>query len=205
MAFEDYDRLEQAYPYRVGWKAMSCAALVLAAVGAAGLMFLPFGCDQVQNGDPTVGWVVIIGGLCTTPFLLLALAALVKAGRDLIGPPLLRVTPTALLLPADVRGPVVATTLVAAVAAETGEPAPDAPRAHPEEIPFARIRWARRETTGSAGWDKLLIVHDLGPATLELLQNMMRPADFDELDAILRAAVPEAFAAAPPTQGPNDE
>jgi hypothetical protein len=203
MAFEDDEALERAYPYRVGWKVMSCTALVLAAVGAAGLMFLPFGCDQVQNGNVLFGWFVIVGGLCTAPFLLLALAAAGVAGRDLVSPPLLRVTPTALRLPIDVRGAALPTT---AVAAETGgDPAPDAPRAHPAEIPFARIRWARRETSGSAGNDRLLIVHDLGPVTLELLQSMMRPGDFDELAAILRAAVPEAFAAAPPTQEPDDE
>lgn len=194
MSFEG-DPLERAYPYCVGWRAASCMALFLAGVGAAGLMFMPFGCDQVRGGNPLVGWAVIAGGLCAAPFVLLALAAAVMAGRNLISPPLLRVTPTALRLTDDLRGP-------ALEKDESGNPKPDSPRAHPEEIPFARIRWVRRETTGSAGWDKLLIVHDLSAATLELQQSMMRPADFDELETVLRAAVPEAFAALPTPPSP---
>ena len=55
------------------------------------------------------------------------------AGRDLIQPPLLRVTPTALLLPESLQGQAVERD-------EYDNPKLDGPRSHPEEIPFARIR-----------------------------------------------------------------
>lgn len=197
MSFEG-DPLERAYPYCVGWRMASCMALFLAAVGAGGMILMPFGCEQIRGGNVAFGWAVVAGGLCTTPVILLALAAAFVAGRDLISPPVLRLTPTALRLSDDLQGP-------ALEKDESGNPKPDSPRTHPEEIPFVRIRWIRRETTGSAGWDKLLIVHDLGTVTLELQQSMMRPADFDELETVLRAAIPEAFVALPTPPSPRPE
>jgi hypothetical protein len=50
-----------------------------------------------------------------------------------------------------------------------------------------------------------MIVHQLSPATLELQQGMMRPSDFDELETVLRAAVPEAFTALPVPISPPPE
>jgi hypothetical protein len=52
-----------------------------------------------------------------------------------------------------------------------------------------------------------VIVHDLSSVTLELKQDMMRATDFDELETVLRAAVPEAFVALPvppPPPPPTD-
>jgi hypothetical protein len=128
--------------------------------------------------------------------ILFAVAAFVVAVRDTVRPPLVRVTPAALLLPDDARGQPLEKD-------EHGNPKPDGPRTHPEEIPFTAIRWIRREA--GTGNDRLLIVHNLSTATLELQQNMMSAADFEELETVLRAAVPEAFVALPvPTSPPPD-
>jgi hypothetical protein len=79
------------------------------------------------------------------------------------------------------------------------EPKPAATPSHPEEIPFSAIRWARREGPINPGSHKLVVVHDLAPVTLVIEQYMMRWGDFDELESVLRAAIPAAFAPAPPT------
>ncbi len=199
MAFEeDNPPLERAYPYRNPWYVIGCVSLFFAVIGAGGLALTPFGCEQVRNGNEAVGWVAIVAGLFITPALLLAVLGVGLAVRDAVRPSLVRVTPAALLLPLEPRGPPLEKD-------ERGNPKCDGPRTHPEEIPFAAIRWVRRETETSTSNERLLIVHALSPATLELQQNMMRASDFDELETVLRAAVPEAFAALPVPQTPPPE
>jgi hypothetical protein len=195
MAFED-DALERAYPYCTGWKVAGCLALLFALVGAAGTMVVPVCCDQWRNGK-NAGFAVlaVVGTPCTMIAILFAVVAFSTAVRDAVRPALLRVTPVALLLPDAARGQ-------ALEKDEQGNPKPDSPLTHPEEIPFSAIRWIRREAGTSPGNDRLLVVHSLSPATLELQQNMMQDADFEELEVVLRAAVPEAFVALPVPSAP---
>jgi hypothetical protein len=190
MAFEDEAPPGRAYPYRTGWRTLGCAGLMCAAAGVGGTVLVPVCCDQWRNGNPAFGVLAVVGAPCTAFTILLAVVAFGVAVRDAVRPPLLRVTPTALLLPIDARGP-------ALEKDARGNPRRDGPHTHPEEVPFAAIRWVRRETDTATGRDRLLIVHDLSSVTLELEQHMMRPADFDELETVLRAAVPEAFVALP--------
>jgi hypothetical protein len=175
-----------------------CISLVLGLVGAAGTMLVPLCCDQWRNGkNPAFAVLAVLGAPCTAMSVLMAMVAFGLTVRDAIRPPLLRVTPTTLLLPGDARGQ-------ALEKDARGNPIYSGPRTHPEEIPFTAIRWVRREVGANPGNDRLLIVHDLSPTTLELQQSLMRDADFDELETVLRAAVPEAFTAlpVPPPQPP---
>lgn len=201
MAFEDDSPLERAYPYCTGWKVTGCLALFFTLVGGAGVMLVPVCCDQWRNGK-NVGFAVlaVVGMPCTMMSILFAVVAFGLSVRYAVRPPLLRVTPTMLLLPNDARGQVLEKD-------EQGNPKPDSPLTHPEEIPFTAIRWIRREAGTSPGNDRLLIVHNLSPATLELQQNMMSDTDFEELEVVLRAAVPEAFTAlpVPTTHPPTDD
>jgi hypothetical protein len=202
MAFEDEEPLERAYPYRTGWKVLGCLFLVCATAGAGGTVLVPVCCEQWRNGNAAFGALAMLGAPCTAFAILFAVMAFAFAVRDAVRPPVLRLTPTSLLLPDDARGQ-------ALEKDEHGNPKADGPRTHPEEIPFTAIRWVRREAGTSPGNDRLLIVHQLSQATLELQQNMMRAPDFDELETVLRAAVPEAFVALPvpisPPPRPADE
>jgi hypothetical protein len=198
MAFEDEPPLERSYPYRTGWKVLGCTALVFGVTGFSGLALAPFGCEQVRNGNEVFGWIAIVIGLLLAPTTLMAVIGGGLAVKDAIRPALLRLTPVALLLPSDARGQPLEKD-------EQGNPKTDGPRAHPEEIPFTAIRWIRREAGATPGNDRLLIVHDLSATTLELQQYMMRAADFDELETVLRAAVPEAFVALPVPTSPPPE
>jgi hypothetical protein len=202
MAFEDESPLERAYPYCTGWKVLGCTSLFFAVAGAAGAVLVPVCCERWANGNNVAfGALAVLGLPCTLMSVLMAVVAFIGAVRDAVRPSLLRVTPSALRLPTDARGQPLEKD-------EQGNPKQDGPRTHPEEIPFRAIRWIRREAGTSPGHDRLLIVHELSPATLELQQNMMRPADFDELETVLRAAVPEAFVAlpvpSPPSPKPTD-
>ncbi|HJZ56595.1 MAG TPA: hypothetical protein VKE74_16635, partial [Gemmataceae bacterium] len=67
------------------------------------------------------------------------------------------------------------------------------------------IRWVRRETGSTPDTAKLMIVHDLSPATLVIERSMMWPDDFEELETVLRAAVPDAFGPAPLPPPPPTE
>lgn len=191
--------LERAYPYRTSLAVFGCGFVVCAAIGAAGLALVPICCDQWRNGNVAFGALAIVGAPCTAFSILMAVVAILAAVKEAIRPALLRVTTTALLLPLDARGQ-------ALEKDARGNPKRDGPHTHPEEIPFTAIRWVRRETEAATGRARLLIVHDLSTVTLELEQNMMRAADFDELETVLRAAVPEAFTAlpTPPSPPPTD-
>jgi hypothetical protein len=182
--------LERAYPYCSGLRTMGCAAFFCAVLGLAGMAMMPFGCEQMQAGKLPLGVALLTIGLFTAPMLLFALLMVYSGIRDTIRPPLLRVTPTALRLPLDLRGETPQD--------ELGEPKKGAPPPQPEELPFTAIQWVRRESKVNPGSDRLMIVHDLAPVTLVIEQYMMRREDFDELDRVLRAALPAAFAAAPP-------
>jgi hypothetical protein len=201
MAFEeDEPPLERSYPYCTGWKGMGCISLFLGLAGAAGVVLVPACCEQWRNGKPAFGVLAVLGAPCTAMTVLFAAVALGLAVRDAVRPPLVRVTPAALLLPNDARGEPLEKDA-------RGNPRYDGPRTHPAEIPFAAVRWVRREAGATPGNDRLVIVHDLGPVTLELKQDMMRATDFDELETVLRAAVPEAFVALPvppPPPPPTD-
>lgn len=200
MTFEDEPPPERAYPYRTGWKVAGCVSLVCATAGAGGTVLVPVCCEQWRNGNMAFAPLAVLGAPCTAFTILLAVVAFGMAVRDAFRPPLVRVTPSALLLPTDARGQ-------ALEKDARGNPKRDGPWTQPEEIPFAAIRWVRREAGISPGLDRLLIVHDLSPATLELQQSMMTAADFDELETVLRAAVPEAFTAlpTPPPPRPTDD
>jgi hypothetical protein len=182
--------LERAYPYCSGWRVMGCGVLIFGTMGGAAVALIPFGCERVQNGQMPIGVAMVVGGLFGAPMLLMAAFALVSGIRDSISPPLLRVTPSSLRLPASLMGnrPV----------DESGEPKTDTSPPHPEEIPFSAIRWVRREGPINPGSHKLVIVHDLAPTTLVIEQYMMHWGDFDELETVLRTAIPAAFAPAPP-------
>jgi hypothetical protein len=64
-------------------------------------------------------------------------------------------------------------------------------------VPFAAIR---RVTRSGPRFNELLeVAHDLAAEPLTLRQHMMRAADFEELEKLLRAAVPQAFAEREPS------
>jgi hypothetical protein len=56
----------------------------------------------------------------------------------------------------------------------------------------------RREGGNAPTNNRLMIVYALIDRTLVIEQSMMQPADFDELETVLRTAIPSAFAPAPP-------
>jgi hypothetical protein len=202
--------LERAYPYRSGWRVIGCGVLIFGTMGGAAVALVPFGCERVQNGQMPLGVAMMVAGLFGTPMLFMALVGLVTGVRESIAPPTLRVTPTALILPVSLKG----TTPGDESGEKPAEPLvvyghpvtpPEGSRqgaTHPDEIPFSAIRWVRREGPVNPGSHKLVIVHDLAPTTLVIEQYMMQWGDFDELEAVLRAAIPAAFAPAPPA-GPT--
>jgi hypothetical protein len=152
---------------------------------------VPLGWEKVRAGNLPVGIALAIIGVFGVPLLLLALGALVAGIREGIKPPLLRVTTTALILPPVLRQD------TAPQEDERGG-VKTVPPAHPEEIPFAAIRWVRREGPPNPGSDKIMIVHDLSAQTLEIEQHMMSRDDFNELETVLRTALPHVFTSAPP-------
>lgn len=179
----------RAYPYHSGWRVLTCGAVFFGLLGAAGVVMLYAGYQQHLAGRLPIAVALWVIGLFGTPMLFFALFSVYAAVRDSVAPPLLRVTPGSLLLPAILRQP-------------TCEPAADderrdPPPAHPEVVPFSAIRRVRREGGHAPASHRLTIVHDLSPQSLVIEAGLMNPADFDELESALRAAVPAAFAAAP--------
>jgi hypothetical protein len=195
MAFET--RPERAYPYRTDHVPGVCVYLSFVAAGAFGFLVCLFIGRGILTGELTGVALGLFAGLAPlAPWLpLVVLPALSVRVKNALRPPRVRATPAALLLPAEARGD--------RERDENGYEKLDAPYPQPELIPFAAIRWVRRE-----GWPnraKLVIVHDLSQTTLVIEQSLMRPADFDELETLLRAAVPGAFAALPvPSSRPTD-
>jgi hypothetical protein len=189
----------RAYPYHSGWRVLTCGAVFFGLLGAAGAAMLYAGYQQHLAGRLPVAVALWVIGLFGTPMLFFAFYAVYAAVRDSVAPPLLRVTPGSLLLPAILRQ-------------RTCEPVEDddrrgldrldPPPAQPEEVPFSAIRRVRREGAHAPASHRLMIVHDLSPQSLVIEAGMMNPEDFDELEAALRAAVPAAFAPAPPCPHP---
>ncbi|QJW97061.1 hypothetical protein [Frigoriglobus tundricola] len=187
MAFEG-EAPERAYPYWRGWQAVGCAVLFFGLVGTVGVSLIPAGYEKFQSGQLPTGIALLVLGVFGVPTLVMSLLTLLGGVRDTFRPPLLRVTGGALVLPTEARGE--------PPQDEYGEPVSAAPP-HPEVVPFAAIRWARR--AGPPLNPVLEVGHDLSPAPLQLARHMMRSADFDDLERLLRAALPAAFAAAPPS------
>lgn len=181
------DPAERAYPYWAGWHVVGCAVLFFGLLGSIGVALLPAGCERVQTGDLPTGIAMMVMGLFGVPTLAMAFLSLAGGIRDTVRPPLLRVTATALLLPDEARGQ--------PPEDEYGEPVGTEPP-HPQTLPFAAVRWAKR--SGPPLNPVLLLSHDLSTQALSLARNMMRKSDFDDLEAALRAALPAAFASAPP-------
>ncbi len=181
--------LGREYRYNAGWKVFGCVVWLLGTIGAGGLALIPVACEKFNNGEVVLGVFLTVVCVIAAPMLLLAAAGLSAGLRETVRPTVLRVTPAALVLPDSLRG-----------AAETNAEGEEVkPPPQPEEVPFTAVRWVRREAVAAPDGAKLMIVHDLSPATLVIDRFMMRPADFDELEAVLRAAVPHAFTSAPPT------
>jgi hypothetical protein len=190
MAFEDRAGEERAYPYWAGWHVVGCAILFFGLLGAIGVSLLPAGYERVQTGDLPTGVAMMVMGVFGIPTLGMAFLSMYAGVRDTFRPPLLRVTDAALMLPIEARGD--------PPEDEYGEPIGEEPP-QPETVPFAAIRWIKR---GGPRLNQMLVVaHDLSKAELQIRQCMMRSADFDELEAVLRAALPGAFLGAPPPPG----
>ena len=182
---------ERAYAYWAGWHVVGCAILFFGLLGAIGVAhaghLLPAGYERIQTGDLPTGIAMMVMGLFGVPTLAMAFLSLAGGLRDTVRPPLLRLTATALILPIEARGDVPED--------EFGEPIGKEPP-HPQTVPFAAVRWVKR--SGPPLNPVLLVSHDLSAQALHLMRNMMWKADFDDLESTLRAALPAAFANAPP-------
>jgi hypothetical protein len=177
--------MDRVYPYRGNPLIMGCGVTFFVLAGCAAFTMIPLGLNRVNTGDAAAGYVLLAVGVANALLLFIGSVGAWMLVRDVAARPSLRLTPTSLVLPEWLRG--------RREMDDRGEPLGNW---QPPEIPFTAIRWARRER-GRAG-DCLLIVHALGPNTLVLDRSRMRRADFDELDAALRTAIPAAFATAPP-------
>ena len=89
---------ECAYPYCTGLRAVGFAALVFALLGGAGAAMLPFGYEQLRAGKMPLGVALMVVGLFTLPLLFFAFSTVYSGIRDRIRPPLVRLTPTALVV-----------------------------------------------------------------------------------------------------------
>lgn len=180
----------RAYPYWTGWHTVGCSVLFFGMLGAVGVSLLPAGYERVRTGDLPTGVAMMVLGVFGAPTLGLSLASLAGGVRATFRPPLLRITATALVLPPEARGE--------PPRDEYGEPVSREPP-HPAEVALAAVRAVR--TAGPPFKRVLELTHDLSGTPLRLEQYMMRPADFDDLEARLRAALPAAFA--PPAPRPE--
>jgi hypothetical protein len=198
MASEIDSAFERSYRYQASWGSLGCACLLLLTFGSTGVALVSYGIEQIGNGQMFLGVsALIIGGL-TGLSLIFLLFGFVVAFRAIVNPSQVRLSTSALHLP---------TRFFDGLATRVAEGAKPDSSEQPEEIPYRAIRWIRREKGLTPESDRLMIVHELSSATLEIRQSMMRPDDFDELEMILRTAVPDAFAAAPPVDAepPSEE
>jgi hypothetical protein len=161
---------------------VGCAIVFFGLIGSVGVSLLPGGYDRVQTGDLPTGVAMMVIGVFGIPTLGMAVWSLIAGIRDTVRPPLLRVTATGLVLPFEARGD--------PPLDEYGEPISHEPP-QPKAIPFSAIRSISR---GGPRFNEVLEVkHELCALPLVLKQHMMRTADFDDLEMVLRAAVPAAF------------
>ena len=191
----DQEKPARAYAYWVGWHVAGCAILFFGLLGSIGVALIPAGYERIQRGDLPTGVAMTVIGAFGIPTLGMAFLSIYAVVRDTFWPPVLRVTATALVLPTEARGE--------PPQDEYGEPIGDEPP-HPEEIPFSAIRWIKR--SGPRFNSELEIAHDLSKEGLRIRQHMMWRAEFEELEAVLRAALPAAFLSAPaePQTGAKD-
>lgn len=172
----------RAYPYWPGAHAACCSVLFFGIIGAVGVSFLPAGVERAREGQLPTGVAMVVLGAFGVPTLALSLWYLLRGWADAVRPPLLRLTPTELVLPRGARG----------------EPPRDeydrplsADPPQPEVVPLATIR---RATCSGPEFNRVLeLVHDGAAEPLRLHEHMMSGPDFAELLAALRAAVPAAF------------
>jgi hypothetical protein len=187
MAIEDESPDTRAYPYWAGWQVVGCAVLFFGLLGSIGVSLIPAGYERVQTGDLPTGVAMLVLGVFATPILGMAFLSIYAGLRDTFRPPVLRVTATALVLPIEARGE--------PPQDEYGEPIGEAPP-QPETVPFSAIRWIK--CSGPRFNHVLEIAHDLSKEALRIRECMMRVADFEELEVLLRGALPTAFLSAPP-------
>jgi hypothetical protein len=180
-------KTERAYAYWVGWHVAGCAILFFGLLGSIGVSLLPAGYARVQSGDLPTGVAMMVIGAFGVPTLGMAFLSIYACIRDTFWPPVLRVTATGLVLPIEARGD--------PPQDEYGEPIGEEPP-HPEQIPFTAIRWIKR--SGPRFSNVLAVAHDLSKEELCIRQCMMWSTEFEELEAVLRAALPAAFLSAPP-------
>lgn len=173
--------VERAYPYWAGWHTVGCSVLFFGLLGLIGVGLFPAGYAKFQAGQLPTGIALMTLGVFGLPTLGMSVWSFVGGVRCSVRPPLLRLTATALVLPAEARGQ--------PPQDEYGEPIGTEPP-QPREVPFAAIRAVAR--AGPHRNQTLTVVHDLSAEPLQLKQFMMRDADFDELDALLRERVPAA-------------
>jgi hypothetical protein len=180
---EDETPGERAYPYWAGWGTVGCAIVFFGLIGGIGVSLFPTGYEKFQAGELPTGIALMVIGIFGLPTLGMAVWSLIAGVRDTLRPPVLRVTAEALVLPIEARGE--------PPQDEHGEPIGTEPP-QPETVPFAAIR---RVTRGGPRRNEIMeVAHDLSEKPLQIKQHMMRVADFDELEKLLRTAVPGAFA-----------
>jgi hypothetical protein len=177
---------ERAYPYWAGWGTVGCAIVFFGLLGSIAVSLIPSGYEKFQAGQLPTGIALMILGVFGIPTLGMAFWSLAAGIRDTFRPPVLRVTAAALVLPIEARGE--------PPQDEYGEPIGEEPP-QPETVPFTVIRRVTR--AGPRRNEVMEVTHDLSATALQIKQHMMRAADFDELEKLLRAAVPQAFAEAP--------
>ena len=174
---------ERAYPYWAGWGTVGCAIVFFGLLGSIAVSLIPAGYEKFQAGQLPTGIALMILGAFGIPTLAMSFWSFVAGVRDTFRPPVLRVTAAALVLPIEARGE--------PPQDEYGEPVGEEPP-QPETVPFAAIRRVTR--AGPRLNEVMEVTHDLSDTPLTIRQHMMRVADFEELDKLLRAAVPQAFA-----------
>lgn len=177
---------ERAYPYWAGWGTVGCAIVFFALVGGIGVSLFPTGYEKFKAGELPTGIALMVIGVFGLPTLGMAVWCVIAGVRDTFRPPVLRVTAEALVLPIEARGE--------PPEDEHGEPIGAEPP-QPETVPFAAIRRVVR--TGTRYNSTLEVTHDLCATPLAIKKHMMHARHFEELEAVLRAAMPGAFAAAP--------
>jgi hypothetical protein len=173
----------RAFPYWAGLHAACCSVVFFGGIGAIGTSFLPAGIDRAREGQLPTGVAMVVLGAFGVPTCLLAVWYFLRGWYDVLRPPLLRLTPTALELPREARGE--------PARDENDLPVSNEPP-HPRVVPLSAIR--RAKCDGPERNRVLELVHDLSTEPLQLREHMMRAADFAALLTSLRAAVPAAFA-----------
>lgn len=168
----------RAFPYRAGWHSVGCSMLLYGLIGSIGVSLFPTGYEKFRVGQLPTGIALMVMAAFGIPTLAMALWSFAVGVRDTLHPPLLRVTATGLVLPRSARGE--------PPQDEYGEPVSNEPP-QPQVVPFAAVRGVTR--SGPRFSELLEVTHDLCAEPLLLRQHMMRAADFEELEILLRAAV----------------